>query len=406
MKVLALGGCGDMGRMAVAVLLESPKVSWVTIADKNIELAKTIVEMTDSEKLSAIELDVTEEKELIDLISMHDIVVNTVGPFYKFATMILDASIKAKKPYIDICDDWKPTLDLLDMDKKAKDAGITAIIGMGASPGITNLLAVLACSELDEVDELITAWGFSEGKTGKKPRYYIPGKSLKKILGPPPEKANAATEHLLFETLEKIPTFKDGKIIEIEPLTEAEPLQFPGFKDTYICHIGHPETVTLPRTIKAKSISLVMFIGETATNRTHKYRQKIINKELTITEATIALEREIKSLIKSAQMGRAPMKEYVGMPPSLCVIATGKKDRKRKKLAIALNRYPYDDMAGITGVPLAIATRMMMESIIKEKGVLTPEESIDPIEFFNRLAPYCGKNLTGKDILLKREVYL
>ncbi len=406
MNVLALGGCGDMGRMAVAILLESLKISSVTIADKDYELAKTIIEMIGSDKLSAFEIDVNDSEKLFDLIASHDIMMNTVGPFYKFAKMILEACIKAKKPYIDICDDWKPTLDLLDMDKKAKTAGITAIIGIGASPGITNLLAVFACSKFEEVDELITAWGFSEGKEGKKPRYYVTGKMLKKKLGLPPEKANAAVEHLLFETLEKIPTFKDGKTIEIDALTEAEPLQFPGFKDTYVCHIGHPETVTLHRTIKAKTISLVMFLGETATDLTREYRQKILDKNLTISEAAIALDRDFKNLIKRARRGQAPLKEYIGMPPSLCVIATGTKDGKRKKVAIALGRNPYDEMAGLTGVPLAIATIMMIEGKIKTKGVLTTEESIDPIEFFDKLAVYCGKNLTSKEILIEREVDL
>ena len=41
---------------------------------------------------------------------------------------------------------------------------------------------------------------------------------------------------------------------------------------------------------------------------------------------------------------------------------------------------------------------------INKKGVLTPEEAInEPMEFFNRLAPYCGKNLDGKDILVIKE---
>ncbi len=50
MNVLVLGECGDMGRMAVAILLESLKISSVTIADKDYELAKTIVEMIGSDK--------------------------------------------------------------------------------------------------------------------------------------------------------------------------------------------------------------------------------------------------------------------------------------------------------------------------------------------------------------------
>ena len=103
-------------------------------------------------------------------------------------------------------------------------------------------------------------------------------------------------------------------------------------------------------------------------------------------------------------MGREPLREYLGGPPNLSVIATGTKNGKRKRVAVALGRNPYGSMAGLTGVPLAIATIMLMEGKIDKKGVLTPEEAIpEPMEFFDRLAPYCGKNLLGKDILIIRE---
>ncbi|MBA7705608.1 hypothetical protein ES703_114440 [subsurface metagenome] len=47
----------------------------------------------------------------------------------------------------------------------------------------------------------------------------------------------------------------------------------------------------------------------------------------------------------------------------------------------------------------------IFEGKITQKGVLTPEEVFkeNPMEFFDRIAPYCGKNLTGKDILIERE---
>ena len=123
MKILALGGSGGMGRMAVALLLESPTVSSITVASKDYERAKFLVDSIDSDKLKAIEIDVTQKNKLVELISAHDLVMNTVGPYYKFATMILEATIEAKKLYVDICDDWKPTLDLLEMGEKAKQAG-------------------------------------------------------------------------------------------------------------------------------------------------------------------------------------------------------------------------------------------------------------------------------------------
>ena len=399
-KILALGGCGDMGRMAVAVLLESPSVSKITVADINYNLAKIFIEMIDSDKLDAVQIDINDKDKLLALISSHDIVINTVGPFYKFEEPIVEAVIEAKKPFLDICDDWKPTLDVLEMSEQAKNAGVTAIIGIGASPGVSNLMAVLASSKLDEIDELITAWGESfPVKEGKKPRYYVTGKKIRKKIGKQPKKANAALEHLLFETLEEIPTFKDGKIVNIKSLTEHEMLDFPGYKKAYACHIGHPEPVTLPRIIKANTICNLCYMGKTFTDTVREYRKKIKEKEISIQNATIALEDEIKRLMKRAMTGRSPLKEYLGAPPMLTTYVTGIKEGKRKKICLSLNKFPYDEMAGVTGVPLAIATLMLIEGKITKKGVLTPEESINPIEFFNRLAPYCDKS-TAEDLLI------
>ncbi len=402
MNILALGGSGDMGRMAVALLLESPNATTITVADKNYERAKFLVDSIGSDKLKAIEIDVTQKSELVELISSHDLVMNTVGPYYKFATMILEATIEAKKPYVDICDDWKPTLDLLDMNDKAKKAGITAIVGMGSSPGVTNLMAMIACSKLDKVDDLITAWGYgAEQGVGKKPKHFVTPREFYTKFKDMPAVANAATMHLLYETLEEIPIYRDGEFVDIKPLTVAEPYQFPGFKDAYVCHIGHPEPVTLPRTLKINSVSNLMYLGRTITDVIRKYTQQISKKALTVSEATVKFDGELRNMMKNGDL----MKEYIGMPPSLSVIAIGTKNGIRTKVAIANNRVPFGGMAGVTAVPLTLAVDMILNSEITEKGVLTPEEAIlDPMEFFDRYAKRCGEKLTGKDVLLVREV--
>ncbi|MFW9823025.1 MAG: saccharopine dehydrogenase family protein, partial [Candidatus Thorarchaeota archaeon] len=343
-KVLALGGSGDMGRMAVAILLESPSITSITVADKNYDRACHLVDLIGSNKLKTAEIDVTETKKLKNLISCHDLVINTVGPYYKYASIILKAVIESKKPYVDICDDWKPTLDLLKMGDKAKKAEITALIGMGSSPGITNLMAVIACSKIDEIDDLITAWGYGAGEgRGKKPQYFIEPRQFYKKYKDLPVIANAAIMHLFYETLEKIPTYRGGKFIDIKPLTDADPLQFPGFEDTYVCHIGHPEPVTLPRIIKAKSVSNLMYMGKTATQVIRNYSQKIANNELTISKATIQFDKESRNMLRNPDL----LKEYSGMPPGLSVIVTGTKDGKRIKVAIGNNRVPYGGMAGV-----------------------------------------------------------
>lgn len=213
--------------------------------------------------------------------------------------------------------------------------------------------------------------------------------------------ANAAYQHLIYECLDMIPTFRGGKTVKIEPLAEAEPIRFPGFDDAYACHVGHPEPATLPRTIKANSVSNVMFYGKYLTDTLRDYVKKVSTKELPINEATFRYVKEVRKAVKSPEIA----KEFTGFPPGLCVTVTGKKSKK-KKVAIGIKRQPYGGMAGITSIPLAIAAFMIMEGKISDKGVLTPEGSIDPREFFDRYALYCGEKLSGNDVLIRREVDL
>jgi saccharopine dehydrogenase-like NADP-dependent oxidoreductase len=275
---------------------------------------------------------------------------------------------------------------------------------MGSSPGITNLMAVVACSKLDQIDDIITAWGYgTQERVGKMPQYYVrPREFYKKFKGIPVI-ASAATMHLFYETLEEIPTYRGGKLIEIKPLTNAGPFQFPGLKDIYACHIGHPEPVTLPRVIKANSVSNVMYLGTTVTDIIREYTQQISTKEITVSYASIKFGEQVRNLGKETGF----IKQFIGFPPSLSVIATGMKNGKKMKVAIANNRVPFGGMAGITSVPLTLAIEMILNGEITQKGVLTPEEAIsDPMKFFDKYAKRCGENLTRNDVLLIKEVEL
>ena len=86
-------------------------------------------------------IDVTDQPALKGLFTGADVVLATVGPYYRYGVPILRAAIETRCHYIDINDDWEPTLEMLDLHTKAEKAGITAIVGLGASPGQSNMLA-------------------------------------------------------------------------------------------------------------------------------------------------------------------------------------------------------------------------------------------------------------------------
>jgi len=152
MKVIVLGS-GGMGRYAAKTAVTFDFVGTLTVADLD-AAAATRLAATLGPKACAVGVDVTDAPALERLLAGAGAVLNTVGPFVRLGPPVLRAAIRARCHYLDINDDWESTVAMLEMDDAARAAGITAVIGMGASPGISNLLAVTAMRELDAVEEL------------------------------------------------------------------------------------------------------------------------------------------------------------------------------------------------------------------------------------------------------------
>ena len=146
-----------MGRYAMRASQHYKSIDKIIIADIDKEAAETFASSLN-QKVSAIQLDVNDASTLKQAMEDIDIVVNTCGPYFKFGAPILAAAISSGCNYIDICDDWEPTIDMMRLDAKAKSAGVSATIGLGASPGLTNLMALIAIRELDEVSTVYTGW--------------------------------------------------------------------------------------------------------------------------------------------------------------------------------------------------------------------------------------------------------
>lgn len=159
--VLAIGGAGNMGRPAVRTLLsEPPGLDELTVADSDGDRAREFVAALVSDRVNARTPDITDGSAVTAALQGVSLVVITVGP------TVLEACIEAGVDYVDICDDWEPTEAMLALDDRAQGAGVTAVVGFGASPGISNLLAVYAEDQLETADEVATAWFTGPGAGG------------------------------------------------------------------------------------------------------------------------------------------------------------------------------------------------------------------------------------------------
>lgn len=114
---------------------------------------------TESLGAQILQLDaLADHTRLTELLTSARLVANFAGPYYRTGTALLDAAIAADTDYLDICDDADVVLPMLERTAAAEAAGVRALIGMGSSPGTTNVLIRAAVDYLGPVDSVDINW--------------------------------------------------------------------------------------------------------------------------------------------------------------------------------------------------------------------------------------------------------
>lgn len=377
-QVVALGGCGGMGQFAVRTALDFDFVDKIIIADLDEDRARKFADQCGS-KTSAIPIDIQDTKALIDLLSSSDVVMTTVGPYYRFGVPILKAAIEAGCHYIDINDDWEPTLEMLDLNEKAANAGITAIIGMGASPGQSNMLAAKALSLLDSADELVTGWGVGDDRSMGEQDTDENGPGKGGSYG-------AAIEHWVHQFTGKIRVFQDGRYADVRPLQEVR-IDYPGIGTGIAYTVGHPEPLTLPRfRTDIKQSCNVMVISPRLESMLRAIAREVDEGRVTIPEA-VQLIMSPDEDRESQAHDDGPNEEESPRLPGLFAYAKGLRDGKEKSVGVTVTASVGDGMGGATGIPMAIGLKLLYSGKIARHGVFAPEQVIDPDDFFDELGP-------------------
>jgi saccharopine dehydrogenase-like NADP-dependent oxidoreductase len=381
-RLIIIGGAGDMGRVACAATVADPEITSVVIADRDGDRAKSLASDL-GHKAVGVALDITDHSALRAAIADTDVVLNTAGPFYLYGRPVLEAALEAGKHYADIADDWEPTIEMLELDGVARAKGVTAIIGIGASPGMSNLLAAVAHSELDTVDRLYTVWRGGSG-VPKAPE------------NPEDVKPAAAIEHWIHNLASPIRVWRDGAFRDAVALEELV-IDYPGIGSATVWTCGHPEPITLPRYFPdiKESVNL-MFARPGLIAAARAVRDRVRSGELTIPEAS-------KEFI--LQPGRrGPEAGEVPAFPGVFAYAEGTKDGQAARVAVSTNHMPEGEMGEATCVPMAIAVGMIARGEITKSGVFGPEGCIDPKTFFERLTPFAGERSELAPLDIRMEV--
>ena len=388
-RIVALGGAGDMGRVAVRHVARMANVGRLTIADRDFERAAALAAEIGggATEIVAARVDAADDAALRALLADADVVLNTTGPFYRFGPAVLDAAIATRTHYFDICDDWEPTIAMLGRDATAVAAGVTAVVGIGASPGASNLLAVLAARPLDEIHDLYTAWPVDVGD----------GAAAGEI-GAGDGVPSAAVVHWMHQIAGRIRVASGGRLVDTAPLAPVE-LAFPGVGRGTAYTVGHPEPITLHANLGVRGASAnVMVLSPGLLAYLRDIAGDIDAGNLSPEDAARLIGAPDAERGLRAERAAASIAGPGQLPPFFALAIGTRGGAVVRSGAMVLSFPP--GMAAATGIPLAIGLEEWLAGRIPDAGVMAPGSALDPERFFAALAPHCRPALPPGDAMV------
>ena len=406
MMKIALLGAGLQGNICCTDLCDpelSPAEKEIIVADYDFDKAK---EVADKFGLKAVQLDVRDHDELIEVIKGADVVINCVQ--YNWNVDIMRACLEVHAHYIDLGGLFHVTKKQLELSDEFKEAGLTAVLGMGSTPGTMNVMGGYAGSKLDTIYEAtaICACGdFTKTDT---------------IIGIPYSLLTVMEEHTLEPWI-----LKDGELQPVPAGSGRENIAFSqpiGNADAWYCI--HSEPVQWASSFKDKGIQNASF----KLSLPAEFEERIsflADLGFATEEPVQAAGQDVNPLRTMVSVVNKYLDNYDGSNDGelndcdvLRVEFTGTKDGVEKEIDVECVIRTSDKwgfMAGAvdTGVPPSVVAQMICDGRITERGAFGAEACVPPIPYFKEIAKrdmpvYCvEKTPLSSDTFeqLHREMY-
>ncbi len=222
MRVAVLGAAGLMGSAVAVDLLASPGI-------------QEVVQLDRSRGPGIVAVDASDRQQLTLALEGADLLVNAAD--YRVNLAAMDAALAARAGYVDLGGLYHVTRQQLALHAAFEEAGLLAVLGCGAGPGKTNVMAAWAAESLDSVRSVRCA---SAGHDEAPP----PGVSLPYSL-----------RTLLDELVEPPMALRGGAPVALEPLADGGEVAFPepvGSRGSLFTL--HSEVLTLGESLGASDV--------------------------------------------------------------------------------------------------------------------------------------------------------
>ncbi len=348
MTVGVLGAGGTIAPAIVRDLAESDEVDAMLLLDLDGERAEAVAEAHGGGKASAAELDGEAEGALAAALEGCDALINSAS--YRLNLHAMEACLASGCHYLDLGGLYWMTERQLGLGPRFEEAELLAVLGIGSSPGKTNLMAARAVAVLGgEVDSLHVS---------------AAGRDLEPPAG---ESFPYALRTLMDEVTMAPVAVAEGAPVELEPLSDGGEVNFGdpiGVGPTV--HTIHSEMLTFPSSFGCREASFRLSLPPPVEAR--------------LRELVAADDEEMGRVAAAAA---PPSGETV----SIHVIDAARGDRAVRVRSVTPPRREWGLGGGIvsTATPIAAATRLLARGEVTRRGVHPPELCLEPEPMFAEL---------------------
>ncbi len=347
-NVIVLGA----GMVGSAMAIDMTKKHQVTVTDVNQDVLSRVKQKCND--LTTQQLDVTDKKELLQILTKYDLVINAVPGFLGFET--LRTIIEAGKNVVDIA--FFPE-NSLELDALAKKHNVTAIVDCGVAPGMDNVILGYYNEVMKLTDFVCLVGGLPKIK--KWPFCY---------------KAPFSPIDVIEEYTRPARYVEHGELVIREPLTDCEYVDFDqvGTLESFNSDGLRSIIYTMPHIPNMKEKTL-RYPGHVEYVKVLKESGFFGTEKIEVNGAMISpLDVTSKILFNEWKLGETEEELTV-----FRVTLKGENARGQLEEVVYSMHDEYDpetetsSMARTTGYTATAAANLFLDGLFSEKGVYPPE---------------------------------
>jgi saccharopine dehydrogenase (NAD+, L-lysine-forming) len=353
MRVVLLGGAGEVGSEVARNLARVAEIDEIAIADINGERAHALAREIGRPGVSATALDARDRDRALELLADANVLMNCTS--FELFGEVFELALAARLDYADLISE--PTTRQLEA---AVAAGITAISGLGATPGLSNVLVRHAADELDELRTVEISWI-----------------SLRTVAPTP-----GLLDTILWELSDDCPTrafYRDGQHEPAAFLEGSRLVEFaPPVGRQFVYYVPHPEVRTLPRHFPTLRDCAVR----------GSWRPELMQDMRVLERYGLLAGTSLKATKQAIWERCGGARDSAAWMLYLKIEVGGLRDGERVRRTYDISHPPEWGERGVarmTGEPASVGVQLLVRHGHTCTGFVDPEQYFDPFEFMAEL---------------------